>query len=147
MVQIIAKVILTGALAVVAVATLYVVIRSSMWIWQHDIDVKTLIRVDRWLDKKVEETVQNIPVRETDGIYQDGKLVARVESPKIDAKEKIVYFEEIYQSKGFDHQRPFNFQQFTLRVVTIEMIAGVELPFVEKGQIMKKVKCEILEVN
>ena len=145
MVQIIAKVFLIGALFVGAGGALYVAIRASMWIWQHDIDVKKLVRVDRWLDRKVEETVQNIPVREPDGIYQQDKLVARVNGAKIDEANKSAFFQEIYQSNTLDLNQPFTYQHYKLRFVSFKTFAGVTMPHIEKGQVMTEVKCEILE--
>lgn len=97
-------------------------------------------------------TEQNGPVaagntaeasRENDAIYQQGKLVARVSGPEVDAAAGVIRFAEISNSDELLLPDECEFRQYRIVVKKIEYATKVERAAAHKGRILQGVTAEI----
>jgi hypothetical protein len=81
--------------------------------------------------------------RETDSIYQNNRVVARVEGARLDAESKTFRFDELYNSDYLLLPDECEYQQYRILVRKIEYATKVEKTALHKGRILRGVTAEI----
>ncbi len=115
------------------------------WLWLRDIDVQQLLRPDKAIIRKMEETMKKmVPVREEDALYQGNRIVARVEGATVDKVNKVVSFREIHHSGNMDLSEPVVFQKYKLELRHIDTLINLDVSAPEKGRILRGVRFELL---
>ena len=136
--QVGSKLVIISAIAIVAII-------ASLRVWRADLDLRQLLSPARVVDRSVTDNLQWLPTRDSNGLYQGTKLVARISGrPLTDESKSLVAFEEIYQSNGLDLDREFEFQKWRLRLESADEVIGLDTSAPQKGRIMKKVVCAII---
>jgi hypothetical protein len=104
-------------------------------IWRSEIDFAWLRpeRLRTWLS-----------VREPDAIYQEGRIVGRVEGAQVREPEKLVTFRAIRQTGPMAMGQPFVFRGFSLQPRAIESIEPSRGAGPESARVLQGVTCEIL---
>jgi hypothetical protein len=82
--------------------------------------------------------------RETDAIYQNGELVARVLDPQVDLQAKEIRFTELYNSDNLLLPDECEFQKYILIVQKIGFATKAEKSALHKGRVLRDVVAEIL---
>jgi hypothetical protein len=82
--------------------------------------------------------------REASAIYQKGRVVARVENAQADLQNKVIKFDEIFNSDYLLLPDECEFQNYRLLVRQIEYATKVEKTAMHKGRILRGVTAEIL---
>lgn len=111
--------------------------------WKKDIDIKRLFNLKKITRKTVEKPTSWVPTREQDSIYQNDKIVGKIIGEKINVKEKILSFEEIFQSNELDTNQEFEFRKWRVKIKHIETMANMSSSDPQKGRILEKVVCII----
>jgi len=111
--------------------------------WKKDIDVSKL-RPDRLVKKMAKDAASWLPSRDKDGIYQNGKLTARVKDEEYRENNGEVLFEQLEYSNDLDTSKEFEFQKYILKIKHINTSIGVLSSAPQKGRILQKVYCEII---
>jgi hypothetical protein len=123
--QIAAKVLLSAPLVVLLVV-----------VWRSQVEIGQL-RPDRlvqaWLAR-----------REPDAVYQDGRLVGRVDGVEVSAGDRVVTFRVLYQTGSMAVGRPFAFRDWTLQPRAIDRLAPTPDAAPGGGRILEGVTCEIV---
>jgi hypothetical protein len=123
--QIAAKVLLSAPLVVLLVV-----------VWRSQVEIGQL-RPDRlvqaWLAR-----------REPDAVYQDGRLVGRVDGVEVSAGDRVVTFRVLYQTGSMAVGRPFAFRDWTLQPRAIDRLAPTPAAAPGGGRILEGVTCEIV---
>ncbi len=125
-------------------ATIIVALMVSVRLWYADLDLQTIVNPYRLIKRAADAQVGLFPTRETDALYQDRKLVARVEKAVVDEKATAVRFDEIHTSNQLDLQREFEFQKWRLRYRDAQAIIGLDTSAPHKGRIIREAVCEIV---
>ncbi len=97
---------------IIIAATLLVAVIVSLRVWRAELDLRELLSPGRMLKRSVDASIDWLPKRELDGIYQTGKIVARVSGVKIDQGNHKIFFEEVYNSQTLNLGAEFEFQKF-----------------------------------
>ena len=63
---------------IIIAATLLVAVIVSLRVWRAELDLRELLSPGRMLKRSVDASIDWLPKRELDAIYQTGKIVARV---------------------------------------------------------------------
>ena len=121
----------------------YTAIFLSIKIWRMDIDVKEFINPIRWFHSSIEDKTSWIPQREKNAIYQGNQIVGYIHGIEIDHPEKTCLFYEIHNANNFDRTKEFEYQNYKLKLVKYEQWVGLDTSNVSKGNIYKKVLCDI----
>lgn len=111
--------------------------------WKKDIDIKRLFNFKKIITKTVEKPTSWVPTREQDSIYQNDKIVGKIIGEKISVKERILSFEEIFQSNELDTNQEFEFRKWRVKIKHIETMTNMSSSAPQKGRIMEKVDCVI----
>jgi len=128
-------------------ATVFVAVIVCVRVWRSDLDLRQLFSPSRMVQRAVDSHVNWIPTRETDGVYQDGKVVGRVLQAVLDPKNDRMQFEEIYNSSNLDQAREFEYQKWCLKLRGFLSIVQLNTSTPEKGQIIEKAVCEVIGVR
>ena len=132
---------------VIIAATLLVAVIVSLRVWRAELDLRELLHPGRMLKRSVDTSIDWLPTREFDAIYQTGKIVARVSGIKIDQGNHKILFEEVYNSQTLDLEAEFEFEKWRLKFVGAESIIGLDTSQPQKGQIISQAVCELLGVR
>ena len=81
---------------------------------------------------------------EEDAIYQDGKVVARVETPDVRPEAREIHFAEIKSSDDLMLPEECEFQKYRLMIQRIEYASRLDKNAPEKGRVLRGVVAEIL---
>jgi hypothetical protein len=81
---------------------------------------------------------------EENAIYQDGKIVARVEGAEVRWDTREVHFAEINNSDDLMLPEECDFQKYRLMIQRIEYAARTDKTAPEKGRVLRGVVAEIL---
>jgi hypothetical protein len=135
--QYIVKIIIIAAAFLVAVIV-------SLRVWRAELDLRELLNPGRMLQRSVDASIDWLPKRELDAIYQTGKIVARVSSIKIDKGNHKILFEEIYNSQTLNLEAEFEFQKWRLKFLGAESITSLDTSQPHKGQIITQAVCDLL---
>ena len=144
-VQLIGELLLTFAFIVPALGVTWVAVVATVRVWQGDIGTE-------WLDprtflrRRVEETTARF-VREPDAIYQDEKIVGKVQGAvTVDEAAKRVTFEMIIRAEPFDKRRPFVFGRYRLQIQGSPSDAAINITASGEptGRTLDGVQCAIL---
>ena len=85
-----------------------------------------------------------VPTRETDAIYQDGKIVARVSGIVIDESNARILFAEIYNSNSLALESEFEFRGWRLKFHSANTVIFLDVTQADKGRIIEQAVCEII---
>ncbi len=81
---------------------------------------------------------------EENAIYQDGKVVARVDAPEIRAQVREIHFAEVNNSDELMLPEECEFRQYRLMIQRIEYASRIDKNSPEKGRILRGVVAESL---
>jgi hypothetical protein len=79
-----------------------------------------------------------------DGIYQEGKLVARVVGPEVRGNAREIHFAEINSSDDLILPEECEFQKYRVMIQRIEYASRIDKQAPEKGRVLRGVVAEIL---
>ena len=82
--------------------------------------------------------------RESDAIYQQDQIVARVIDPQVDTQTKEVRFAEVYNSDNLLLPDECEYQNFKIMIQRIGYATKVEASALHKGRILRTVVADIL---
>jgi len=136
LIQIGSKVIIIAVILIIAIFTSYKV-------WKADLDINKLLNPRRAVEQSVDNKLSWLPTRETEAIYQNDNIVARIKGEKINLEDGIIEFDEIYQSNTLDLGSEFEFQKWKLRLFQAESMIGLNPSRSQDGRIIQKAKCKI----
>jgi hypothetical protein len=86
----------------------------------------------------------SVSAREPDAIYQEGKIVARVEGAEVDLDAKEIHFEEIHQSDDLLLPEECEYQRYKILIQRIAYATKAEKVAVTRGRILRGVAADIL---
>ena len=81
---------------------------------------------------------------EENAIYQEGKIVARVEGADVRWDAREIHFAEVNQSDDLMLPEECDFQKYRLMIQRIEYAARTDKAAPEKGRVLRGVVAEIL---
>lgn len=130
-------------LAIIA-ALVFIAVLASVRVWRADLDLAKLFSPRRAVESSVDEKLSWLPTRESNGLYQNGQLVARVEGAVVDEPQRIAQFAEIFQAHNLNLETDFEFQKWRLKFRSAEMLIGLDASAPHKGRMILKAVCEIV---
>jgi hypothetical protein len=96
------------------------------------------------VETKPETQSRSSSQRDSDAIYQDGRMVARVIEPEIDLEEKQIRFGEIYGSDDLLLPEECEFQKYRIMIQTITWAAKIDRANPGRGRVLKGVVADLL---
>lgn len=112
------------------------------WVWTAHLDPRATI--SRMFQKAVAPP-EWVATRESNKIYQSGKVVGDVSGP-VERKDRRVHFTQLSNTGGFDRSQPFEYQRLRLSVVRIGTAAGMKVePSRTLANVLEDVLCEIVQ--
>lgn len=129
---------------IIIAATLLVAVIVSLRVWRAELDLRELLHPGRMLKRSVDASMDWLPKREIDAIYQAGKIVARVSGIKIDHGNRKILFDEVYNSQTLNLEAEFEFQKWRLKFLGAESITSFDTSQPHKGQIITQAVCDLL---
>jgi hypothetical protein len=82
--------------------------------------------------------------RESDAIYQKGRVVARVVAPEVDLEAKEIRFQEINQSDELLLPEECEFQKYRILIQDISWAVRLDRGSEHLGRILRGVRADIL---
>ncbi len=79
-----------------------------------------------------------------DGLYQNGRLVARVFDPQVDLQAREIHFAEAYQSDSLLLPDESEYQKYRILIQKVAFASKLDREAPHKGRILKGVVAEIL---
>jgi len=128
---------------IIIAATLLVAVIVCVRVWRAELDLRELLSPGRMLKRSVDASIDWLPKRELDAIYQTGKIVARVSGVKIDQGNHKIFFEEVYKSQTLNLGAEFEFQKWRLEFLGAESITSLDTSQPQKGQIITQAVCNL----
>lgn len=83
-------------------------------------------------------------VRESDALYQNGRIVARVAEPEIDLDGKEIRFAEISNSDELMIPEECEFREFRILIQKIAFATKIQKGEEHKGRVLRGVVAELL---
>jgi len=83
-------------------------------------------------------------VRETDALYQGGRVVARVSGVEFDHENKEIRFGEIYQSDELMLPEECEFQQYRILIRKIDYATRIQRGEEHKGRVLRGAVANLL---
>jgi hypothetical protein len=136
-VQVAAKIIIIVAIVLIAAF-------ASFRVWRAEIDLRQLMNPRRAVDRSVRDTVDWIPTRDPEKLYQNGQVVATVHGTVVDEAKRTVTFKKVDRSLKLDIGKEFDFQKWRLRRKGEETIAELSGLAMERDRVFGNMVCEIV---
>jgi hypothetical protein len=96
------------------------------------------------VDAKAETKSSPSSQRDSNAIYQDGRMVARVVEPEIDLEAKQIRFSEVFESDDLLLPEECEFQKFRIMIQTVTWAAKIDRANPSKGRVLKGVVADLL---
>lgn len=84
------------------------------------------------------------PLRESDALYQKGKVVARVVEPEIDLESKTIGFGEISDSDELMIPEECEFREFRILIQKIAYATKIQRGEEHKGRVLRGISADLL---
>jgi len=134
--QVASKIVIIAAIFMVAGFT-------ALRVWRAEIDLQQLINPRGAVDRSVGSTLDWIPTRDPDKLYQHGEAVAIVSDATVDKKNRTVTFQKVNKALKLDRGKEFEFQKWRLRYERADGEVRMRGRSVDEDQAFVNMICEI----
>lgn len=93
---------------------------------------------------KLEESPGAASPRETDALYQNGRVVARVGVAEVDLETKEIRFDEIHSSETLMIPEECEFRDYRILIQRIGYATKIQRGEEHKGRVLRGVICDLL---